>query len=152
MLILWFDSPQKPLPREHPLVLTIHCMPCPQVSLFYLLIIRVGCEETFYITPDGHRLWCNKCYRNFPPELTIDGYESGGRSSYNDREIVGREAGGPQVALKAGGGGEVVMLNKVGLLERTIDRNTSEPWAGCDRCGKWGHQESGVLVQLGGNV
>lgn len=44
------------------------------------------------------------------------------------------------VVVKSGGDGGSAMLNKSDLLKRTIDRNTSEPWAECDRCGKWGHQ------------
>jgi len=74
----------------------------------------------YYISADGARLWCQKCYTGLssvlPPFLSGD----------------------PDVDLDASA--SLVPQYKRDLLKRTFEEDIPEPWVQCDHCSVWYHQ------------
>jgi hypothetical protein len=81
---------------------------------------RIKRGNMYFITRDGSRLWCQKCYTGLstvlPPQFSGD----------------------PEADLECQS--SIELLYKRDLLKRVYEEDIPEPWVQCDCCSSWHHQ------------
>lgn len=115
------------------------CQLCGEKCLKFeppMLVCHGSCSQkikrnmAYYVSTDGSKLYCQKCYGSLP----------------HSSEVGRDEHGQPQI------------LYRKSLLKRRFDEEVSEPWVQCEDCGEWVHQvcalfndrfnDSGVVSEL----
>jgi len=101
---------------------------------------RIKRGTNYYITQDGGRLWCQRCYGSLPtviPSNHLVDEEDKKEAEAAAPAERGKDIIAAGVSLGADGQGRLL---KRSLLKRRFDEEVSEPWVQCDACEKWVHQ------------